>query len=155
MCIRDRVDIPNSRGHPSLKKRTEDIESRIRALLYGEVYVSQLEKDTKIQTHPKDTVTHLMLTMHGDSEDVELYDIYRGKKTSNGPRNFALYLHDQLREKNEQSIATLESIFFDSCEVSYCTSQRDSFADLFADTCLLYTSPSPRDRTRSRMPSSA
>ena len=35
-------------------------------------------------------------------------------------------------------------------------------ADLFAtpepeptDTCLLYTSPSPRDRTRSRMPSSA
>ena len=26
---------------------------------------------------------------------------------------------------------------------------------LFATTCLLYTSPSPRDRTRSRMPSSA
>ena len=26
---------------------------------------------------------------------------------------------------------------------------------IFADTCLLYTSPSPRDRTRSRMPSSA
>ena len=29
----------------------------------------------------------------------------------------------------------------------------DSF--LLIDTCLLYTSPSPRDRTRSRMPSSA
>ena len=27
--------------------------------------------------------------------------------------------------------------------------------DLKADACLLYTSPSPRDRTRSRMPSSA
>ena len=27
--------------------------------------------------------------------------------------------------------------------------------DPLADTCLLYTSPSPRDRTRSRMPSSA
>jgi len=26
---------------------------------------------------------------------------------------------------------------------------------VFADVCLLYTSPSPRDRTRSRMPSSA
>ena len=26
---------------------------------------------------------------------------------------------------------------------------------LLANTCLLYTSPSPRDRTRSRMPSSA
>ena len=28
-------------------------------------------------------------------------------------------------------------------------------ADIIHDTCLLYTSPSPRDRTRSRMPSSA
>ena len=28
-------------------------------------------------------------------------------------------------------------------------------ADAYAKSCLLYTSPSPRDRTRSRMPSSA
>ena len=28
-------------------------------------------------------------------------------------------------------------------------------SNLRAQTCLLYTSPSPRDRTRSRMPSSA
>ena len=27
--------------------------------------------------------------------------------------------------------------------------------DILIDNCLLYTSPSPRDRTRSRMPSSA
>ena len=31
----------------------------------------------------------------------------------------------------------------------------DPVNDDTADTCLLYTSPSPRDRTRSRMPSSA
>ena len=30
-----------------------------------------------------------------------------------------------------------------------------SLADLPSESCLLYTSPSPRDRTRSRMPSSA
>ena len=30
-----------------------------------------------------------------------------------------------------------------------------SVACLYASACLLYTSPSPRDRTRSRMPSSA
>ena len=29
------------------------------------------------------------------------------------------------------------------------------FCDILHDICLLYTSPSPRDRTRSRMPSSA
>ena len=32
---------------------------------------------------------------------------------------------------------------------------RAASSALEADTCLLYTSPSPRDRTRSRMPSSA
>ena len=31
----------------------------------------------------------------------------------------------------------------------------DDFCDRRFYTCLLYTSPSPRDRTRSRMPSSA
>ena len=31
----------------------------------------------------------------------------------------------------------------------------DPTADAAADTCLLYTSPSPRDATLSRMPSSA
>ena len=32
---------------------------------------------------------------------------------------------------------------------------KDKFADYLNNSCLLYTSPSPRDRTRSRMPSSA
>ena len=31
----------------------------------------------------------------------------------------------------------------------------DGYTEYMRDTCLLYTSPSPRDRTRSRMPSSA
>jgi len=31
----------------------------------------------------------------------------------------------------------------------------DDITKAAAETCLLYTSPSPRDRTRSRMPSSA
>ena len=34
-------------------------------------------------------------------------------------------------------------------------SLKDTTIMVMVDTCLLYTSPSPRDRTRSRMPSSA
>ena len=34
-------------------------------------------------------------------------------------------------------------------------STTDRYNQLVAESCLLYTSPSPRDRTRSRMPSSA
>ena len=39
-------------------------------------------------------------------------------------------------------------------EVKNTTWIRENVA-LFPDTCLLYTSPSPRDPTKSRMPSSA
>ena len=34
-------------------------------------------------------------------------------------------------------------------------SEWKTFVSILNDTCLLYTSPSPRDRTRYRMPSSA
>ena len=39
--------------------------------------------------------------------------------------------------------------------VGYDVSPREPKNFPMVDTCLLYTSPSPRDRTRSRMPSSA
>ena len=38
---------------------------------------------------------------------------------------------------------------------TFCRDQDTILAELRARGCLLYTSPSPRDRTRSRMPSSA
>ena len=43
---------------------------------------------------------------------------------------------------------------FDAADVQLLT-QAEGIADLQAGTCLLYTSPSPRDATLSRMPSSA
>ena len=39
--------------------------------------------------------------------------------------------------------------------VTGCGSEGEGWGNGRAITCLLYTSPSPRDRTRSRMPSSA
>ena len=38
---------------------------------------------------------------------------------------------------------------------SYVTGRFNDFEDTFSYACLLYTSPSPRDATLSRMPSSA
>ena len=62
---------------------------------------------------------------------------------------------------SSQAIAELSVTFYDSRipahNNSSCTSS-DGFGDtLAADStdCLLYTSPSPRDKTVSRMPSSA
>ena len=50
----------------------------------------------------------------------------------------------------EQDQKTMEA----SAERALHVAQENNFFDMLA-TCLLYTSPSPRDRTRSRMPSSA
>ena len=56
----------------------------------------------------------------------------------------------------------MQNDFFDSIEVSQISSSVESLKEYLTTQgtevckdCLLYTSPSPRDRTRSRMPSSA
>jgi len=53
-------------------------------------------------------------------------------------------------------------IVFEGIEQAILSAARKHFSEeedlqvkIDRDTCLLYTSPSPRDRTRSRMPSSA
>ena len=60
----------------------------------------------------------------------------------------------------EIKFGKLEGIY--RTEVGYCggNSSKTSYEEVCTGTtnhadCLLYTSPSPRDRTRSRMPSSA
>ena len=67
------------------------------------------------------------------------------------PTNYTLPINETLKKK-----------FFALSEV--CNVRVLAFADISTTTneeygkfffCLLYTSPSPRDRTRSRMPSSA
>ena len=46
-------------------------------------------------------------------------------------------------------------IFSDNSEIEIGGSEENTTNNRMELTCLLYTSPSPRDRTRSRMPSSA
>jgi len=44
---------------------------------------------------------------------------------------------------------------FNALEYAYALAGNNAAYVLMSSYCLLYTSPSPRDRTRSRMPSSA
>ena len=48
----------------------------------------------------------------------------------------------------------LHFVLFEQLRIHETLADYDKFQDWDKD-CLLYTSPSPRDRTRSRMPSSA
>ena len=59
------------------------------------------------------------------------------------------------KPKKVVSIIIQESTIIDIADGYVDPGDGDVFFDLNQYTCLLYTSPSPRDRTRSRMPSSA
>ena len=62
---------------------------------------------------------------------------------------------EQLVTINEQSLETSPSLK-DFCQTIYVSMQNASDLDYHdSNICLLYTSPSPRDRQKSRMPSSA
>ena len=71
-------------------------------------------------------------------------------------------LHDDKIEDIIQSVRDLRDADFHVCKHSewQAKGEPDTEEDITCtcgefDACLLYTSPSPRDRTRSRMPSSA
>ena len=58
--------------------------------------------------------------------------------------------------RNGQKCVTGDVTFTANDKVAYIVVNADAtFSNLTDQACLLYTSPSPRDRTRSRMPSSA
>ena len=60
--------------------------------------------------------------------------------------------HTEMYRGAEYSVDTLPKIKLD---ILVDDSNLETVTDVISKTCLLYTSPSPRDRTRSRMPSSA
>ena len=71
------------------------------------------------------------------------------------------YLYEQLVDRVAQDLLLLQGTASAICDLDVlaCFAERADALSLsrpaFSDSCLLYTSPSPRDRTRSRMPSSA
>ena len=67
--------------------------------------------------------------------------------------NFQAMLHSLIHQYRD-----LETFVFALNQAVYRITKSDKFITFFIaeiDTCLLYTSPSPRDRQKSRMPSSA
>ena len=57
--------------------------------------------------------------------------------------------------KNLINGGVLDKTFRADEDVEQAYIDKQTYQYLYNDACLLYTSPSPRDRTRSRMPSSA
>ena len=61
----------------------------------------------------------------------------------------------QIAEQKKIPLKFLENILLELKKAEVLDSKKGKGGGYFLKACLLYTSPSPRDRTRSRMPSSA
>ena len=89
-----------------------------------------------------------------------LGDVYKRQQLIGDPTEGALWvlaekggLDPEAKQEKQPRIAEIP---FDSGHKFMATfHQVGATVEMFIKGCLLYTSPSPRDRTRSRMPSSA
>ena len=61
----------------------------------------------------------------------------------------------ELQKYRSEFFGKLQSLLGDRDDIKIVGDRFIFESELLFDSCLLYTSPSPRDRTRSRMPSSA
>ena len=86
----------------------------------------------------------------GDKEDLALADLFYDHKVLD-----PLSVNNDILEKLHANTQIPKIIGEARGYELTGTDKQKAIADFFWQTCLLYTSPSPRDRTRSRMPSSA
>ena len=73
------------------------------------------------------------------------------------PETLALHtgIHRSQFNEHSEAMYLTSSFVFDSAAQAAARFSGSEPGNIYARFCLLYTSPSPRDRTRSRMPSSA
>ena len=86
----------------------------------------------------------------------KIYQINLRKREKIVPDWF-LYPHISEEERDNYCISSGDFIYVLKLESSFhkCENALKHLKHFDYNSCLLYTSPSPRDRTRSRMPSSA
>ena len=133
----------SSETHKSLKKRRKNRQTSVQTATQpylSTVSDEAVQEDRKSfdEPHPRDIDYNL--------EDGDDYGVYRS----------GLYPYNHVFESESGHITEVDDT--PGGERTFRSHSSGTYEEVIADgtkTCLLYTSPSPRDRTRSRMPSSA
>ena len=147
MCIRDRRDY--------IKESTKSIiiDSKI-SVARAKDFLINYESDIDIEFHDNSLNQHIF----------EKYEIKKTIQKALQPRvdlpsggyiiiepTEALTVIDVNSGSFTRSANSRQTVLWTNCEAAVEISRQMKLRNI----CLLYTSPSPRDRTRSRMPSSA
>ena len=162
MCIRDRIkemDLSKEKGsnRPTLDitasteysdgsridAGSENTNASIGLTLTIPIFQQNIDKSDIRKINSQILQTEIELEDLKESLNIEVSNYYKNYLVSKSNLN--------------TSLLTIEyaNTLLESTQEEYNLGTK-SITDLIeAETCLLYTSPSPRDRTRSRMPSSA
>ena len=151
--------MPNSRGSNASGTNRAGLWSRSRIITHGFTAGGYKDsspwKNVNRTNHSNDATTDLgdkmseaMCYGDGGSSDTHLY-VFGLDSSFQGNNNDAW----RMQLSNESGTAMNDTMGSDKEDLGCMVDYHHGGANIY--TCLLYTSPSPRDRTRSRMPSSA
>ena len=113
--------------------------------------ISCTSKPTPAVPSPPKVIKPAWLENH-QNDSAYVYSVYKVDKKEASALNELV--DKQMRQMIEDDFLNHLKIIADSSDLDF-NMYRDAILEKRILSCLLYTSPSPRDRTRSRMPSSA
>ena len=136
---------------PSVQLSADDSEDAIRALLTTQISIDSINKAASDK---------LINLNNGVDQDFEPFSVYKYDKDyseevmsliNSQPATSSFISH----KTKSGDFVFLRIVRMDTGFIDKGKIESDNYLDYLRNTCLLYTSPSPRDATLSRMPSSA
>ena len=130
------------------EKQENELETVIKADASVDVAVEQEVKNTVSETKKTISVSNLIEEFENGQLKKELPEIYVGDTVKVGVK---------ITEGNKERVQPYEGVVIAKRHggLNQTITVRRIFQGIGVESCLLYTSPSPRDNTTSRMPSSA
>ena len=149
---------------PSTKELTMKLEGKIALVTGGRggigravvkrlidegafVYAADLTEQGSLQQHNEDSSHFVKLDVTREQDAIDVFNTIKEQHEK---------LHILVNAAGIEIEKTIEQTTLDEWNQSFAVNATGTFlTSKYSLPCLLYTSPSPRDRTRSRMPSSA
>ena len=152
MCIRDRFPTP-FRKELKNKHKKPKLDARPRTTVFKKGSMDDLTINTIVNSNSNEVPTNNDMSCEENSNNHNKLSVENEERRGNFKDGWKGTQPSPLLKAHGMN--NLSEAFANGSQQSEDESVEQNHTPNTPNTCLLYTSPSPRDRTRSRMPSSA